>query len=69
LVICIKDGSGSINTAEYWTVVQDNVEHLITYSLNGVGYNLYAQTGSNITLYAPITSGTANQVLISQGSN
>lgn len=42
LVICIKDGTGSINTGEYWTIVQDNVEHLITYTLNGTAFKLYA---------------------------
>lgn len=70
LVVCIKDGTGNnLNTGAYWTVVQDNVEHLITYTLNGNGYRLYAQTANNITIYAPSTSGTANQVLISKGAN
>ena len=69
LVICIKDGTGNINTKEYWTVVQDNVEHLITYTLNGTAFKLYAQTPNDITIYAPTTSGTANQVLISKGTS
>ena len=69
LVICIKDGSGaSLNTSQYWTVVQDNVEHLITYTFNGTAYKLYAQTANNITLFAPTTAGTLGQVLISKGS-
>ena len=70
MVVCIKDGSGAnLNTSTYWTVVQDNVEHLITYSVNGVGHMIYAQTANNVTIYAPTTSGTANQVLISKGAN
>lgn len=69
LVICIKNGTGSINTGEYWTIVQDNVEHLITYTLNGTAFKLYAQTPNDITIYAPTTSGAANQVLISKGTN
>jgi hypothetical protein len=70
MVICIKSGTGaSLNDAEYWTVVQDNVEHLITYTFNGTAFRLYAQTSNNITIYAPTTSGTANQILISKGAN
>jgi hypothetical protein len=70
MVICIKAGTGaSLNDAEYWTIVQDNVEHLITYTFNGTAFKLYAQTANNITLYAPTTAGTANQVLISKGTN
>jgi hypothetical protein len=69
MVICIKAGSGaSLNNSQYWTVVQDNVEHLITYTLNGTAYKLYAQTGSDITLFAPATAGTTGQVLVSKGS-
>jgi hypothetical protein len=70
MVICIKSGTGaSLNDAEYWTVVQDNVEHLITYTFNGTAFRLYAQTSNNITIYAPTTSGTTNQILISKGAN
>ena len=69
LVVCIKAGSGSnLNSAQYWTVVQDNVEHLITYTFNGTAYKLYAQTPNNITLFAPTTAGTTGQVLVSKGS-
>ena len=70
MLICIKDGSGSaINTSEYWTVVQSNVEHLITYNLNGTAYHLYSSGSSNIKLYAPTTEGSIGEVLISSGSN
>ena len=70
MVICIKAGSSNtLNDSEYWTVVQDNVEHLITYTFNGTAFRLYAQTAGNITLYAPTTSGTINQVLISKGTS
>ena len=69
MLICIKDGSGSaINTSEYWTVVQSNVENLITYNLNGTIFHLYSSEGRNIKLYAPTTAGAAGQVLISGGS-
>lgn len=69
MLICIKDGSGSaINTSEYWTVVQSNVENLITYNLNGTAFYLYSSEGRNISLYAPTTAGSSGQVLISAGS-
>ena len=69
MLICIKDGSGSaINTSEYWTVVQSNVENLITYNLNGTAFYLYSSEGRNISLYAPTTAGASGQVLISSGS-
>ena len=70
MLICIKDGSGSaINTSTYWTVVQSNIENLITYNLNGTAFYLYSSGASNISLYAPTTAGTSGQVLISSGSN
>lgn len=69
MLICIKDGSGSaINTSEYWTVVQSNVENLITYNLNGTAYHLYSSGSAPISLYAPTTEGAAGQVLVSSGS-
>ena len=70
MVICIKSGSGAnLNDAQYWTIVQDNIEHLITYTLNGTEHYIYAQSGDNITIYAPSTSGNIGQVLISAGDN
>jgi hypothetical protein len=69
MVICIKAGSGNnLNDAQYWAIVQDNVEHLITYTLNGTAFKLYAQTGTDITLFAPTSAGTNGQVLISKGA-
>lgn len=70
MVICVKAGSGvDLNAVQYWTIVQDNVEHLITYSLNGVAHYIYAQSGNNIDIYAPNTSGNLGQVLVSAGNN
>ena len=70
MVICIKSGTGAdLNDAQYWTIVQDNIEHLITYTLNGTEHYIYAQSGDNITIYAPSTSGNLGQVLISAGNN
>ena len=70
MVICVKAGSGvDLNAVQYWTIVQDNVEHLITSSLNGVAHYIYAQSGNNIDIYAPNTSGNLGQVLVSAGNN
>lgn len=70
MIVCIQSGSGeNLNSPLYWTIVQDNVEHLISYMLNGVEFRLYAQTPGNIQVYAPTTSGTLGQVLVSQGLN
>ena len=70
MVICIKAGTGAnLNDNQYWAVVQDNIEHLITYSLNGTASRIYAQTSNNIVIYAPTTSGTTGQVLLSKGAN
>ena len=69
MLICIKDGSGSaINTSEYWTVVQSNIENLISYNLNGTEFRLYSSGSSDIKLYAPTTEGSKGDVLISDGS-
>ena len=70
MLICIKDGSGSaINTSEYWTVVQSNIENLISYNLNGTQYHLYSSGSAPISLYAPIIAGIAGQVLLSGGDS
>ena len=42
LVVCIKAGTGnSLNTDEYWTIVQNNVERLITVKVNGKYEKMY----------------------------
>lgn len=68
VLICIKSGTGNyLNDSQYWVIVQDNIEHLVTYTLNGTVYRLYAQTAGNITLYAPTTYGTSGYLIVSQG--
>lgn len=71
MLICIKDGTGnSLNTSEYWTVVQSNIEHLTTYSFNGNVHYIYTQNNNvPTTFFAPVTSGTSGQVLISGGDS
>lgn len=76
LLICIKDGKTSssvttLNDASYWTVAQDNVEALVTHTLNGTGYHFYssdANLASGFSIYAPTTAGNKGQLLISNGS-
>jgi hypothetical protein len=68
MIVCIKSGSsGNLNSAEYWAVVQDNVEHLITYTVNGSTFRIYAQTPNNIAIYAPVTYGTSGWIAVAQG--
>lgn len=71
MLICIKDGSANINDAQYWQVVQDNVEALVTHSFNGTDYHFYSSDSNlskGLNIYAPTTAGTAGQMLISSGT-
>lgn len=69
MAICIKAGSGAnLNDAQYWTIVQDNIEHLITYTFNGTAHYIYSQSPNNITIYAPTSAGTLGFVLTSNGT-
>lgn len=68
LLICYKDGaSTTLNSADYWTIVQDNVEALVTHTVNGTAYHLYSSDtnlASGITIYAPTSSGTSTGLVL-----
>lgn len=70
LITCIKDGSGSsINTAEYWTAIEANINGTTTHKINNTGYTVYTSNPSaNFSIFAPTTGGTAGQILKSTGS-
>lgn len=70
LITCIKDGSGSsLNTAEYWTAIEANINGTTTHKINNTGYTVYTSNPSSaFTIYAPITGGTSGQILKSNGS-
>lgn len=70
LITCIKDGSGSsLNTAEYWTAIEANINGTTTHKINDTGYTVYTSNpGSSFSIFAPTTGGTAGQILISNGS-
>lgn len=71
LLICYKAGTGSaLNDAEYWTVVQDNVEHLLSHTINGTSWHVYTNdsNATGFTVYAPTTAGTKGQIVVSNGS-
>lgn len=70
LMACIKDGTGSsLNTAEYWTVVQTNINGEVVHSINGTSYYFYSNSGNKFNIYAPTTGGTQNQILMSNGNS
>lgn len=70
LLICIRDGTGSsLNTAAYWTVVEANINGQVKHTVNGTSIYVYSNSTNTFTIYAPTTSGTQGQVLLSNGSS
>lgn len=70
LLICIKDGTGSgLNTAAYWTAVEANINGQVKHTVNGTSIYVYSNSTNTFTIYAPTTSGTRGQVLLSNGSS
>lgn len=70
LLVCIKDGSGdSLNSADYWTIVQTNINGTVSHTINGTSYSVYSPNlGSSFSIYAPTSLGSAGQVLSTTGS-
>lgn len=70
LLICIQDGTGSsLNTAVYWTAVEANINGQVKHTVNGTSIYVYSNSTNTFTIYAPTTSGTQGQVLLSNGSS
>lgn len=70
LLICIQDGTGSgLNTAAYWTAVEANINGQVKHTVNGTSIYVYSSSTNTFTIYAPTTSGTQGQVLLSNGSS
>lgn len=70
LLICIKDGTGSsLNTTAYWTAVEANINGQVKHTVNGTSIYVYSNSTNTFTIYAPTTSGTQGQVLLSNGSS
>lgn len=70
LLICIKDGTGSsLNTSAYWTAVEANINGQVQHKVNGTSIYVYSNSTNTFTIYAPTTSGTQGQVLLSNGSS
>lgn len=68
LIICIKDGDTNINTSEYWVIIEANINGVVRNSVNGTSIYTYSTATQAFNIYAPTTSGTEKQVLISKGS-
>lgn len=70
LLICIQDGTGSgLNTAAYWTAVEANINGQVKHTVNGTSIYVYSNSTNTFTIYAPTTSGTQGQILLSNGSS
>ena len=70
LLICVQDGTGSgLNTAAYWTAVEANINGQVKHTVNGTSIYVYSNSTNTFTIYAPTTSGTQGQVLLSNGSS
>lgn len=65
LLICITAGSSS--TAATWTVAQTNITGYTTNSVNGTTLQLYNNNSNSFSIYAPTTTGTSGQFLVSTG--
>ena len=71
MLVCVKDGSGSINSSTYWTAVEANINGTIAHTVNGSNYTVYSPNigkTDSFTIFAPVTGGTQSQVLISKGN-
>lgn len=70
LLICIKDGSGdSLNSSEYWTAVEANINGSVTHHINNTPISVYSDKTTTFTIYAPTDSGIQGQILLSGGGN
>lgn len=64
MLICVKDGQGnSLNTREYWTVVEYNLEY-VRHLINGKYYWFASSEPSQFTIYAPEELGSVEQLLV-----
>ena len=59
MIVCINDGSGNINNANYWAIIQSNVEYISSITVNGQLMQVYAPQKYEYTFYAPTTKGSA----------
>lgn len=70
LITCIKDGEGSsLNTSEYWTAIQTNINGQVKHTVNGTAIYTYSNSSNTFNIYAPTTGGTQGQILSSNGSS
>lgn len=58
MIVCINNGSGNINSANYWAIIQSNVEYISSITVNGQLMQVYAPQKYEYTFYAPTTKGS-----------
>lgn len=69
LLICVTDGEGNTNSAEYWTAVEANIDGVVRHSVNGTSISVYSNSATTFNIFAPTSHGIQNQVLLSDGNS
>ena len=67
LLMCIT-ASGT-NKAATWTVAQTNINGTVDYLINNVVHKVYSNDTVGLTIFAPESSGSNGQILVSSGDN
>lgn len=74
LLICIEDKESgatpeNVNSADYWMVVEANIDGITTHMVNNVPYQVFTSQKNRpaFDIYAPITAGAQDEILISAG--
>lgn len=76
LLICILDkNSGatpdSVDSSDYWMVVEANIDGTTQHLVNGTAYEVFTSQPNkpNFDIYAPTTGGTQGEILVSTGDS
>lgn len=66
LFMCIKAGDKDHSE---WTVAQTNINGTVDYLINNVVHKVYSNDTVGLTIFAPESSGSNGQILVSNGDN
>lgn len=67
LLMCII--ASDTNKAATWTVAQTNINGTVDYLINNVVHKVYSNDTVGLTIFAPESSGSNGQILVSSGDN